>query len=430
MNELVLFALIAAGTVPFALLMVRLIFKKSIMFTVTIPILIFIYIGFYSYYCAGYLGLKSLLWIVPLNFAFAAIMFLTINKILRKPLNESINQVKELSEGNLDIVIKKSNSKNELGVLTNSLSFLSEKLKNTIIDISNNANQLASASSQLSSTSQQISQGATEQASSVEETSASMEQMESNIQQNADNSQQTEKISLEVANDAQKSGDAVSEAVSAMKEIATKISIIEEIARQTNLLALNAAIEAARAGEHGKGFAVVAAEVRKLAERSQNAAGEISELSSTSVDVAEKAGEMLTKLVPDIQKTSELVQEISASCIEQNSGAEQISKAIQQLDSVIQQNASSTEEMASTSEELAAQAQQLQDTVAFFKVNGNGSSRYHLNETTFHQKTQVAHVAPQPEKRNNTGQFLKELPGAALDLGSKTGYSDSEFEQY
>jgi methyl-accepting chemotaxis protein len=200
-----------------------------------------------------------------------------------------------------------------------------------------------------------------------------MEQMVSNIRQNMDNAMQTMKISQKAADDATQSGIAVSEAVVAMKEIAGKISIIEEIARQTNLLALNAAIEAARAGEHGKGFAVVAAEVRKLAERSQDAAGEISQLSSSSMDVAERAGEMLGKLVPDIQKTAELIQEISASGSEQNAGAEQVNKAIQQLDMVIQQNAGASEELASTSEELASQAQQLQGTIKFFKVGDNGS---------------------------------------------------------
>ncbi len=174
--------------------------------------------------------------------------------------------------------------------------------------------------------------------------------MVSNIKQNADNAQQTEKIALKAAHDAKEGGSAVTETVSAMKEIANKISIIEEIARQTNLLALNAAIEAARAGEHGKGFAVVASEVRKLAERSQVAAGEINRLSATSVQIAEKAGEMLTRIVPDIQKTAELVSEINAASAEQNTGAEQINKAIQQLDQVIQQNASVAEEMASTTE--------------------------------------------------------------------------------
>jgi len=195
-----------------------------------------------------------------------------------------------------------------------------------------------------------------------------MEEMAATIKQNTDNAQQTEKIALKSAEDAIGSGKAVTETVGAMREIAGKISIIEEIARQTNLLALNAAIEAARAGEHGKGFAVVASEVRKLAERSQTAAGEISKLSVSSVQVAEKAGELLSKLVPDIKKTAELVQEISAASAEQNTGVEQVNKASQQLDQVIQQNAGAAEEMSSMAEELSSQAEQLQSSISFFKL--------------------------------------------------------------
>jgi methyl-accepting chemotaxis protein len=195
--------------------------------------------------------------------------------------------------------------------------------------------------------------------------------MNATIRQNADNAMATEKIALKSARDALESGKAVTEAVSAMKDIAQKITIVEEIARQTNLLALNAAIEAARAGEHGKGFAVVAAEVRKLAERSQVAAAEISNLSRTSVEVAEAAGAMLGNLVPDIQKTSELVQEITASSREQATGAEQINASIQQLNQVIQQNAGSAEEMASMAAEMSSQAGRLIEAIAFFKVDGS-----------------------------------------------------------
>jgi methyl-accepting chemotaxis protein len=242
---------------------------------------------------------------------------------------------------------------------------------NALVEVST---RLTTGSQELSSNAQLMSQGASEQAAAAEEASSSMEQMSSNIRQNADNAAQTEKIAIKSSEAAQEGGRAVQETVKAMKEIASKISIIEEIARQTNLLALNAAIEAARAGEHGKGFAVVASEVRKLAERSQRAAGEISSLSSNSVDIAEKAGELLLKIVPDIQKTAELVQEISASSKEQDSGAEQINKAIQQLDQIIQQNASAAEEMSSTAEELATQAVQLQSAITFFKADAGAAS--------------------------------------------------------
>ncbi|HBA54141.1 MAG TPA: methyl-accepting chemotaxis protein [Syntrophorhabdus aromaticivorans] len=278
---------------------------------------------------------------------------------------------KEIAEGNLMVEVKERSSQDEL---MKALASMVEKLTGVVNDVKTAADNVASGSAQTSSNSQQMSQGATQQAASAEEVSSSMEQMVANIRQNADNAQQTEKIALKSAQDAKEGGEAVAETVSAMMEIASKISIIEEIARQTNLLALNAAIEAARAGEHGKGFAVVASEVRKLAERSQLAAGEISKLSTSSVEVAEKAGKMLMRIVPDIQKTAELVQEISAASNEQNTGAEQINKAIQQLDQVIQQNASATEEMASTAEELSSQAEQLQETISFFKAGTKISS--------------------------------------------------------
>ena len=245
-----------------------------------------------------------------------------------------------------------------------------EKLRQVVGEVMSTADNVATGSRELSSSAMQMSQGATEQAASVEEISSSIEEMASSIRQNSYNAMQTEKISNKSSSDAIEGGKAVIETVAAMKEIAIKISIIEEIARQTNLLALNAAIEAARAGEHGKGFAVVASEVRKLAERSQTAAAEISSLSSRSVAIAEQAGDMLTRIVLDIQKTSELVQEITASSKEQDTGADQINKAIQQLDQVIQQNASASEEMASTSEELSSQAELLQHSISFFTIDG------------------------------------------------------------
>jgi methyl-accepting chemotaxis protein len=304
------------------------------------------------------------------------IVYLLFRFLALKPIDRLNAVVVQVAAGDLTQSVD-AETGDEIGMLFSSIKAMVLKLKEVVIGVKTSADNVASGSRQLSAGSEQMSQGTTEQAASAEEASASIEEMHATIRQNADNAVATEKIAQKSADDALVSGQAVSEAVNAMKDIAGKISIIEEIARQTNLLALNAAIEAARAGEHGKGFAVVAAEVRKLAERSQVAAGEISRLSNSSVGVAERAGSMLTKLVPDIQKTAELVQEISASSKEQASGADQINSSIQQLNKVIQQNAGAAEEMASTAQELSSQADQLLDTVGFFKVGSNGGERSH-----------------------------------------------------
>jgi methyl-accepting chemotaxis protein len=287
-------------------------------------------------------------------------------------MNEITDVADQISQGNLTVTIQERSPQDKL---MQALASMVRDLTSTVAEIRTIAGEVTAASMSISTASVELSSGATTQAASAEEASASMEEMVSNIKQNADNAQQTDKIATKSAKDAQESGRAVVEAVTAMKEIASKISIIEEIARQTNLLALNAAIEAARAGEHGKGFAVVAAEVRKLAERSQRAAGEINQLSVTTVKVSEKAGEMLDKLVPDIQKTGELVQEITAASREQDTGASQLNKALQQLERVIQQNASASEAMASTTEQLTGQSDQLMSALGFFRTGDQASAR-------------------------------------------------------
>ncbi len=366
-----------------------------------------------------------------------------ITRSVSGPVIEILNFTKRFGEGDLTAELT-IDSSDEIGIMARTLKGAVEKLREVVSDIRSAAGSVASGSQELSATSEQMSQGATEQAAAAEEVSSSMEEMASNIQQNADNARQTEKIAVKSAEDARAGGNAVTNTVNAMKEIADKISIIEEIARQTNLLALNAAIEAARAGEHGKGFAVVAAEVRKLAERSQTAAAEISQLSGASVEVAEKAGEMLTKIVPDIQKTAELVQEINAASSEQNAGAEQINKAIQQLDQVIQQNAAASEEMASTSEELAAQAEQLQGTMEFFKLQGS-DGKHEAPEKALPRKEVPSHPPVSRLTRNlhekardmATGMAQSRAAGEAhpslgcsIELKDEKETGDPEFENY
>lgn len=351
---------------------------------------------------------------------FAAILSFVISYWIITSISKSIvqarNAIKAIADGDLTITVE-NKSGDEVGELLDHLKLMVDKLKEVLSFVSTASDHIATASNQMSATSQQMSQGSQEQAASAEQISSSMEEMVSNIQQNTDNAQQTEKIALKAAQDMAEGSKSVNMTVDSMRKIADKISIIGEIARQTNLLALNAAVEAARAGDHGKGFAVVAAEVRKLAERSQIAAAEINELSSSSVSIADRSGKLLETIVPNIQSTSKLVQEISAASLEQNTGAEQVNNAIQQFNQIIQQNAAASEEMATSSEELSSQADHLKEMISFFRIDkGHGVKAAGV------PKAKVAYQAAPVQK---TAQKVASKKGVSLEMSSGNGHADS-----
>lgn len=347
-----------------------------------------------------------------------------LNQLAESMLERS-ELAQEISKGNLEVKVELNSDKDILGnalkEMVNSLSKIARSLNEATANVAGGAGQISSSV-------QMLSDGSSQQAASVEEVSAAMGQMLANVQQSGQNADKTQRMSRAAAEEAASGGEAVQETVTAMREITGNVSIIEEIARQTNLLALNAAIEAARVGEQGRGFAVVAAEIRKLAERSQSAAAQIGEMSISSIDVAERAGEMLETLVPKIQQTAELVQDIVASSKEQELGTDQVGIAIRKLDQVIQENAASAEEIASTTEELSAQSEQLSDMTGFFKVK---------KISTAQQRAQVAPALATPSVNPAESSVEKKprqtLPAVHLDLGNAKGAMDemdNEFEKF
>ena len=345
----------------------------------------------------------------------------------------------EIANGNLNVTIEEF-SNDEIGELLRHLKAMIDKLRNIVSTVVDSSHNIANASMELSKSSQLMSDGASEQASSAEEVSSSMEEMAANIDQNTSNAKTTEEIATGGANNIIDSNHLVSKTLDSMKSITQRISIIGEISRQTNLLALNAAVEAARAGEYGKGFAVVAAEIRRLAERSQTAASEIDEESSLGVETAIASGEMLASVVPEIQKTADLVKDITSASIEQNNGADQINSAVQNLNQIVQQNAAVAEEMAANSEELYGQAEVLLEAISFFKLDENGK------ESTAQQKSVKEEPAKVPEEKMDDYQEVKNTPlavaeeenedeatekgGIEIDLSGGDDPLDSEFEKY
>lgn len=327
---------------------------------------------------------------------------LTLARVIARGLQSAVDAAERLTDGDVTVQIEVT-SNDEIGRLQEGMRKMVARLAQMISEVRAGASALTAASGQISASAQSLAQGTSEQAASVEETTSSLQQMSASIEQNAENSRLMEQMAIKGAQDAEESGRVVRETVEAMNAIAQKISIIEEIAYQTNLLALNAAIEAARAGEHGRGFAVVATEVRKLAERSQNAAKEIGSLASSSVKVAERSGQLLNELVPAIRKTADLVQEVAAASREQSMGVGQINVALLQVDKVTQRNASSAEELSSTAEEMAAQAEALEDLVSFFRTSDMVPERSRSTRTATHQERRMEHSIRVPIAARPTG---------------------------
>jgi methyl-accepting chemotaxis protein len=364
--------------------------------------------------------------VVALLLAIAVGIF--FSRSIASPLNVAVAFVGVIAGGDVsqDVPQKYMVRKDEIGDLAHAVDRMCASLRKIVGAVQTAAAQVASGSEQISGTAQQMSQGSAEQATGAEEVSSSIEEMTATIKQNTDNSTATENIAKKAAADGEDGGKIVVASVAAMKEVAGKIGVIEEIARQTNLLALNAAIEAARAGEAGKGFAVVASEVRKLAEHGQSAAVEITNLSKATVETATNAGVKIQKIIPDIKKTAELVQEITASSMEQSTGAEQIAKAMMQLDTVIQQNASASEELASMAEELSGQSAQLFQTISFFKLK--------VSEAPAATKRPAVKAAPvarsiaAPAKPVVSSKSLR-IPARTAIVPANVG-SDEDFEAF
>lgn len=379
------------------------------------------------------IAVQALIVVLILSCIFLIIVVIsgvTVTRSITIPLKQLVYNTKQIAIGNLSTEMKIRRN-DELGELAKSFNTTTYQLRSIISSIKESISNVNNGSQQISQSAQQIASGSNEQASSAEEIGSSIEEMVSTINQNAENAQETQEISAKAQKGIIEGHEATNNTLETMQNISEKIIVINDIAEKTDLLAINAAIEAARAGEFGEGFAVVATEVRKLAENTKKAGNEIIELVTSSLKVAKKSGEVLTQIVPDVQNTATLIQEITAASLEQNANANQINKAVQQFNSVVQQNSATAEELSASSEQLAAQSQSLQDAIGFFTLDKK-ASQIELVQKQIMQYVSDAFKTVKDKDFDNFEITIKEKQSkSAIDevMGMKSNKIDDDLEK-